>query len=89
MADWTAVCGKWQFHAGRINSLAWAPDSKHLASGSLDQDIFVWDVEKVMKKIQIKGAHRGGVNTVSWADGNTLLSVGNDCALRSWSVTFF
>jgi len=49
----------WVFHTARVNSLSWAYDSLHLVSGGLDGNIFIWDVEKTDKRIQIKDSHRG------------------------------
>lgn len=38
----------------RVNCLAWAPDSVHLASGSLDTAIIIWDVNNPAKHITYK-----------------------------------
>jgi len=78
----------WVFHSARVNALSWASDSVHLASGSLDGHIFIWDVEKPDKRIQIKDSHRGGVNATIWTDAHTLASAGQDCAVKTWNVTF-
>jgi len=78
----------WVFHTARVNSISWADDSIHLVSGGLDGFIFVWDVQNPTKRISIKGAHRGGVNAVLWADGHTIISAGQDCAIKSWTVNF-
>jgi WD40 repeat protein len=78
----------WVFHTARVNSLSWAPDSVHLASGSLDGHVFIWDVLKTDKRIQIKDAHRGGVNATLWIDGNTVATAGQDCTVKTWSITF-
>jgi WD40 repeat protein/serine/threonine protein kinase/DNA-binding XRE family transcriptional regulator/energy-coupling factor transporter ATP-binding protein EcfA2 len=32
-------------HFGRVNSVAWSPDGKSLASGADDSDVLVWNVE--------------------------------------------
>jgi len=78
----------WVFHTARVNSLSWAADSLHLVSGGLDGFIFVWDVQNPTKRISIKGAHRGGVNAVLWADDHTIVSAGQDCSVKSWTVSF-
>jgi len=77
----------WVFHTARINDLAWSPDSKLIASVSLDQNIIVWNTENKDTRIMANQAHPGGINAVRWLDNTTLLTAGQDCALRSWTVT--
>lgn len=50
----TVVSSKWTFHTGRVVGLAWAIDSKRLASAGLDENIYVWDTNKQLKNISIK-----------------------------------
>lgn len=78
----------WVFHNARVNGIAWSPDSKHVASGSLDNTVYIWDVEAPTKRIHIKDAHNGGVNTVLWIDNNKIASAGQDCTIKTWSLTF-
>ncbi|KAL0252340.1 hypothetical protein I308_101729 [Cryptococcus tetragattii IND107] len=83
----TAVSSKWTFHTGRVVDLAWASDSKRLASAGLDENIYVWDTKKQLKNIPIRNAHPGGVSGVAWVDGNTrLVSAGTDGCVRTWTV---
>jgi len=77
----------WVFHASTVNSVAWNPDSIRIASASLDQNLIVWNLNTPNKKVDIKGAHRGGANVVRWLDGNTLYSAGQDCSVKSWTIT--
>ena len=44
----------WVFHMAKVNCLSWAPDSVHLASGSLDTAIIVWDAKNPSKHITLK-----------------------------------
>jgi len=46
----TKVSGKWVFHSSGVKSIAWAPSSAFVASGSYDQSIFLWNLNKPMKK---------------------------------------
>lgn len=78
----------WVFHSARVNSLAWSPDSVHLATAGLDTNIIVWNVVETGSRILLKGAHSGGVKDLLWTDDNTVASVGQDCALKTWSITF-
>jgi WD40 repeat protein len=53
----------------------------------LDTHIFVWSVEKPTKKIQIKNAHVGSVNSVVFLDETTVASVGQDGTAKTWNIT--
>lgn len=79
---------EWTFHTARVNSVQFAPDSVHIVSASLDSHLFVWDIQNPKKRIHIKDAHRGGVDSAIWIDGNTIASVGQDCTMKTWTVTF-
>ena len=57
------------FHAARITALAWSPDGKRLASGSLDGSVIVWDPwSSGAERITVKNAHPGGVTSLVWRD---------------------
>jgi len=77
----------WVFHTARVNCVAWSPDSVHVASAGLDGNIFVWSVEKTDKRVHIRDAHRGGVNSVVFLDDHTIASAGQDCAIKTWTIT--
>lgn len=77
----------WTYHASKINTLAWSPDSQHIATGGLDTNIFIWSLAAPEKRIKIAGAHpANAVNRVLWASNNSLLSAGMDCCMRSWDI---
>lgn len=81
---------EWGFHNARVNCVAWSPDSLLVASGSLDTSIIVWSVEKPSKHIIIKNAHaQSQITRVSWLDNTTVVSVGQDCNTKLWSITPF
>ena len=44
----------WQHHAGKITSLAWSPDSNHLASSGVDTHCFIYSPSKINDMIHIK-----------------------------------
>ncbi|CAG8462330.1 3803_t:CDS:10 [Diversispora eburnea] len=75
---------RWVFHTARINSIAWSPDNLHAVSGSLDTNIYIWSVEKPMKNLAIKA----GVNGVNFLDNNTIVSVGQDACLKTWTIEY-
>lgn len=82
-----AVSG-WQFHNARVNRVTWAPDGLHLVSCSLDGCLIVWDSRSTDKRIVLKDAHKGGVNDVIFTGDNSIVSVGQDCAMKSWTVSY-
>ncbi|KAJ7375242.1 hypothetical protein OS493_001987 [Desmophyllum pertusum] len=74
--------------AARITCLAWTPDSRHVASGGLDTNLYIYNFDKPSSKIEIRGAHpQSVISRVTWLDNNTLASVGHDCCVRFWSIT--
>jgi WD40 repeat protein len=84
---WNAkIQGKWVFHTSKITCLSWSPTGSHLASGSLDESIFIWDLATPSKKVQFQFAHMGGVTCVGWANSNQLFSGGNDNTVVHWKV---
>ncbi|KAF7272745.1 hypothetical protein GWI33_014498 [Rhynchophorus ferrugineus] len=81
---------EWGFHNARVNCVAWSPDSLLVASGSLDTSIIIWSVEKPAKHIIIKNAHaQSQITKLSWVDNTTVVSVGQDCNTKLWTITPF
>jgi len=78
----------WQFHNARVNRVTWAPDGVHLASASLDGCLFIWDSKNPEKRISVKDAHKGGVNDVIFIGDNSIVSVGQDCAMKLWTIVY-
>lgn len=83
----TLVSTEWGYHTARVNSVAWTPDSKHVASGSLDTHLIVWSPDSKTKYLVVKGAHpMSQVTRVNWVDNNTLVSTGQDSCVRQWNI---
>jgi len=82
----TLKINKWVFHSSSVNAIAWSPNGDKLASGGADKTIFIWSVSKPIKKVKHTNAHAGAVNGVAWVDDDTLLSVGDEGAMNSWTV---
>lgn len=78
--------GRWCFHTQRITCLTWSPDDSILASGGSDDDIFLWNVQKKMKRIHYRFAHRGGVTGLRFVGDDNVVSVGNDACMNFWDV---
>ena len=77
-------------HQTSIWSLAFSPDGKTLASGSLDGTIMLWDVPGKKRRSILPTDSTGGLYTLSFTpDGMTLVSVGATAeagSLRIWDV---
>ncbi|KAJ1976336.1 WD40 repeat-like protein [Dimargaris cristalligena] len=78
----------WVFHTARVNAIEWRSDSKFLASGSLDSHVYVWSVERPMKKIAIKNAHLGGVSGAHFYDNTHLITTGANGSVRMWDLEY-
>ena len=95
-ADYSTIVskGRWCFHTQRICCLAWSPDDSVLASGGNDDDIFLWNIEKKMRRIHYRFAHRGGITGLKFVGNNVangsgdmmLVSVGLDGCMNFWNV---
>lgn len=84
---WSAkIKGKWVFHTSKINCLSWNPSGTILASGSTDENIFLWKINNPMSKIQLSYAHMGGVTGTGWLDDERLISIGNDHCACTWKI---
>lgn len=83
LATHTLKTSHWVFHTARIAALAWSADSAYCASAGLDTHIYVWSVERPMKRAVYKNAHAGGATGVAWKDPETLASAGADGTVRT------
>ena len=72
-------------HTELVNSVAYSPDGKILASCSNDWTIRIWDVDK-RKLIKTLGGYGVPVNSVAFShNGKTIVS-GSDDGIRVWNV---
>lgn len=78
--------GRWVSHTSRVTALAWAADGVRLASGSLDENIFVWSLAAFNKSLQLPFAHSGGVTGIEWSNEARLISAGNDSCVVTWKI---
>lgn len=70
-----------------INTLAYSPNRKWLATGSIDQTILIWNLEDVNQKPIVLDDHSGSVISLSYSpDGKFLASASGDKTIRLWDT---
>jgi WD40 repeat protein len=73
-------------HTAWVESLAFSPLSKILASGSHDKTVRLWDIQ-TGQCLQILTGHTSGIQSVAFnRNGTTLASGSNDKNVRLWDI---
>jgi WD40 repeat protein/serine/threonine protein kinase len=76
-----------QGHTNSIMSMAFHPDSRHLATASYDCTVRVWDAATGRKVNSFRG-HTGAVFAVVFSgDGRRVISAGADRTVKFWDAT--
>ena len=72
-------------HKGYVTSLAFSPNLKHLASGSGDNNIMLWNFKPQLRAFRFVG-HKGVVTDVQFSPGGDYLaSASKDKTVRIWT----
>ena len=74
-------------HADHISVVAFAPDSRLLASGSTDNTIRLWDATTGTELRALKGHTRPVLSLAFTRDGSVLASGSADQTIRLWDTT--
>ena len=81
-----ALAELWASSEPGVNSIAFSPDGRILASASSDKVIRLWDMEKGKEIKELKG-HKDGVISVTFSpDGTRLASTSYDKIIRLWNI---
>jgi WD repeat-containing protein 61 len=75
-------------HRGSIYRIAFSPDGTLCATASRDKTIKIWSAttfDPAHRLDRIKGGHTHSVNALIW-HGKTLVSAGDDRAIKAWPV---
>jgi WD40 repeat protein len=73
-------------HMSSVTTLAFSPDGKLLASGSMDETARLWDVTTGCELVRFND-HEGTVTAVAFTtDGHTLVTAAQDNTVRLWDV---
>ena len=72
-------------HTGMVESVAFSPDERYLASGSSDSTVRIWNLESGESRV-LEG-HTGWINSVYFSpDGRQLASGSEDGTVRIWDL---
>ena len=70
-----------------VDSLAFSPDNRHLASGSADNGVRIWDIE-AKTSVRLSPEHGDRILGLAFSqDGKRLVSGSEDHSLRLWDAS--
>ncbi len=71
----------------KVNTTAFSPDRKIVASGIADGRIILWDISTGREQQAFQASSGGSVTNLAFSpNGKTLASVGKDSVIRLWDV---
>ncbi|KAF0711576.1 Aste57867_5197 [Aphanomyces stellatus] len=65
-----------------------SPDSDFIVSGSVDQNVYIWDVQSTGAPAAVLCGHQGEVSSVAWckSDFTKIASCSDDGTVRVWHI---
>jgi len=73
-------------HTNIVESVAWSPDNKYIASASADKTVHVWDANNGVRFLTY-ASHTSSVLSVAWSpDGKYIASASADKTVHVWDA---
>lgn len=71
-------------HSHEVTTVAWEPDGKRLATGSIDETIKIWNATTGQEELTLRG-NRHLVTSLSWGPDGRLASACGDGNVKVWN----
>ncbi|KAJ0023594.1 hypothetical protein NQD34_003493 [Periophthalmus magnuspinnatus] len=76
-------------HHAKPVTMSWNPDCEHIATGGMDMNVYVWDINDEDKRIKLPDTHRlHHVSSLAWLDAHTLVTTSHDASVKQWTITY-